>query len=328
MSRKKSPTLSALSPRVAIALALTLVSLTGASAGVQLKRPDLVVRITGPATASPGQDIGPLIKVQARNNGTAAAPGTTGSLDPANGFMIDVVLSTDTNVPAGFAAFSANFSEDVLLQGGRISNTTDLAPAATQPYPNLQGGNGKIPTDTPAGAYHLCARIDAGNKVAESNEGNNVSCARIKITGAKKPDLIVRVAAPDTARSGTDIGASVKLMALNVGGGPAPGTSGPLDPANGYMIDLVLSTDSNVPPGFATFSANFSEDVLLQGGRTSVTVDLAPGANKTYATGAGIPADTPTGSYQLCARIDPGSKVAESNESNNVMCRTIKIVHP
>jgi subtilase family serine protease len=94
------------------------------------------------------------------------------------------------------------------------------------------------------------------------------------------------------------------------------------------MIDIVLSTDTNVPPGFATFSPNFSEDVLLLGARTSNTIDLAPGASKVYATGAGIPADTPTGNYQICARIDSGSKVAESNEANNVMCRAIKITHP
>jgi hypothetical protein len=310
-----------------LVLVLTIISIAGAelqSASVPKLMPDLVVKISGPPTANAGDDIGPLIKVLARNIGTATAPGTTGTLDPSNGFMIDVVLSTDMTVPSGFATFSPNFSEDALMQGGRISNTTDLAPGASKLYAT----GGGIPADTPTGSYYVCARIDSGGKVAELNERNNVSCSRIRIRGSRKPDLVVRVRAPALAKSGSDIGPSVRLVAHNIGTGPAPGTTGVLDPSNGYMIDLVLSTDTNVPAGFATVSPNFSEDVLLQGGRTSKTIDLAPGALKAYPTGAGIPADTPTGIYQLCARIDPGSKVGESNEANNVMCVRIKVIHP
>jgi hypothetical protein len=273
-----------------------------------------------------------MVKVLARNVGLAAAPGTSGVLSPSNGFMIDVVLSTDTNTPASFATFSPNFSEDVLLQGGRISNTTDLAPSTSKDYIGLEGGSGRIPVDTPGGAYFVCARIDSGNKVAESDESNNTSCAQIKISsptqGKGKPDLIVRLTGPSSATAGSDIGASVKLVAGNTGTGAAAGTVGSLDPSNGYMIDLILSTDLTVPTGFATFSPNFSEDVLLRGGRASRTIDLAASTHQAFPIGAGIPADTPAGSYQLCARIDPGSKVAESNEGNNTHCIPLKIGKP
>ena len=145
-------------------------------------------------------------------------------------------------------------------------------------------------------------------------------------SGEKRPDLIARITAPAIAKAGVDIGPLVKLAARNIGGAPAPGTTGALDPANGYMIDLVLSKDMLVPPDFATFSPSFLEDALLQGARTSNTSDLAPGAMKTYPTGARIPANTPTGSYFLCARIDPGNKVAESNEANNVACVPVKVI--
>lgn len=314
-----------------LVLAITTISMLGAplqSANAPKLLPDLVVKISGPATANAGDNIGPMIIAVAKNIGTATAPGTTGTLAPPNGFMIDVVLSTDMTVPSGFAAFSPNFSEDVLLQGGRISNTTDLAAATSKIYPGLEGGNGKIPTDTPTGNYYLCARIDPGSKVMELNESNNVSCTKIKISGGKKPDLVTRLSAPPTAKSGADIGPSVKLVAYNIGTAAAAGTVGVMSPPNGYMIDLVLSTDANMPSGFAVFSPNFVEDALLKGGRTSNTIDLAPAANKAYAAGAGIPADTPTGNYYICARIDPGSKVAESNEANNVTCVRIKIKHP
>jgi hypothetical protein len=331
MSRQKSFLPSGFLVRSTLILALTLIPITGAlfaSVYAQTRRPDLIVRINGPAMASVGDNIGPMVNTLARNIGAAPAPGTTGTLDPPNGFMIDVVLSTDMNVPPGFANFSPNFSEDVLLQGGRISNTTDLAPATSKNYPNLQGGSGKIPIDTPTGNYFLCARIDAGSKVAESNEGNNVACTRIRIMGPKRPDLVVRLNAPARAVSGSNIGPLVRVRASNIGGSTAPGTTGTLDPPNGYMIDLVLSTDTNVPASFATFSPNFSEDVLLQGGRISNTLDLAPGASRLYPTGAGIPADTPTGMYHLCARIDSGNKVSESNEGNNLTCVRIRIVRP
>jgi len=59
----------------------------------------------------------------------------------------------------------------------------------------------------------------------------------------------------------------------------------------------------------------------LKGGRVSRTADLAPGAFRQYAVGAGIPADTPPGDYFLCATVDPGGAVPESNEGNNTTCR-------
>ena len=142
-----------------------------------IARPDLIVRLQAPHVAFAGQDISALIRLFARNIGPAPAPGTNGVINPAGGYMIDVVLSRDGNVPEGFAVFSPNFVEDELLRGGRTSNTADLAPGATRVYP----GQGVIPADTPSGNYFLCARIDPGNRVAESNELNNTSCVQIHI---------------------------------------------------------------------------------------------------------------------------------------------------
>jgi hypothetical protein len=135
-----------------------------------------------------------------------------------------------------------------------------------------------------------------------------------------KPDLVVLIQSllgPITAKPGDDVGPRLRLVARNIGRVAAPGTIGILDPANGYMIDLVLSTDGNIPAGFAMYSPNFAEDVLLKGGRVSRTVDLAPGGAAAYRVGAMIPVDTPPGNYFIGARIDPGSRVAESNENNN-----------
>jgi hypothetical protein len=141
--------------------------------------------------------------------------------------------------------------------------------------------------------------------------------------GQRMPDLQVRLSAPATAVAGTNIGNQVRLAVRNGGQAPAPGT----DTAgnNGYMVDLMLSSDTNTPAGWATHSTSYHEDVLLTGGRVSNTKTLGPGQQKSYPVGAGIPANTPTGSYYLCAKVDPGKKVAESNENNNVTCRPIRI---
>jgi hypothetical protein len=139
-----------------------------------------------------------------------------------------------------------------------------------------------------------------------------------------KPDLVVRIlGAPATARAGDDIGPALKIVAKNIGGSTAAGTSSAGD--NGYMIDLVLSGDTNVPEGFATFSSSFIDDALMAGGRVSNTQDLAATTSASYPAGAGIPSDTPPGAYYLCARIDPANKIAESNEANNVECVKLKI---
>jgi hypothetical protein len=160
---------------------LAVVSSVSIAQGVPERRPDLMARLTGPRVAAAGQDISRLVQLWAGNRGTAVAPGTRGAIDPANGYMIDLVLTTDPQVPEGFANYSPNWVEDVLLRGGRVSNTVDLHPGALRRY-NV---GAVIPADTPPGRYLLCARIDAGNRVAESNEHNNAAFWPIQIVARR-----------------------------------------------------------------------------------------------------------------------------------------------
>lgn len=286
-----------------------------------LKRlPDLQVKFTCPSTILAGTNIGSQIQLKVWNSGNAPAAGTDTAGN--NGYMVDLMLSTDTNTPAGWAIYSANFGEDVLLQGGRISNTKTLKPGESKIYP-VGGG---IPADTPPGVYYICAKVDAGNKIAELKETNNTFCKRVRIKSGQTerlPDLRVKFTCPTNIVAGTNIGSQIKLKVGNFGNAPAPGT----DTAgnNGYMVDLMLSTDTNTPAGWAVYSANFSEDVLLQGGRISNTKTLNPGQSRIYSVGGGIPADTPTGTYYICAKVDAGNKVTESKEGNNSFCKRVYI---
>ena len=146
------------------------------------------------------------------------------------------------------------------------------------------------------------------------------------------PDLTAAIeGAPAAADAGADIGRSLRLVGRNSPLPPgaarsratAAGTRG--GASRGYMLDLVLSSDADVPTGPATFSATFAEDVLLSGGRVSDTPDLAAGGAAVQRVGALIPADTPPGKYFLCARIDPMNQIIETDENNNVACVAIKI---
>jgi len=102
------------------------------------------------------------------------------------------VLSTDEVVPPGLAVYAPAWREDVMLRGGRISRTPDLAPGAERmfegslemlgtpasPYHYLKF---PIPTGTPAGNYFVCAVIDSNRVIAEDNEINNVTCHRVRL---------------------------------------------------------------------------------------------------------------------------------------------------
>ena len=254
------------------------------------------------------------VEVTARNSGTTMAPGTETS---QSSYMIDFVLSTDAHVPAGFASFSSSFDEDVLLAGGRISNTGDLFPDLDVAYAET----GALPVDTPPGDYQLCVVIDPGNGVEELDETNNVLCQSLTVADLQ-PDLeIVGAAFSNQIEPGGQI--DVEVIARNSGTFMAMGTE---TSQAAYMIDIVLSTDTDVPADFAVYNAAFEEDVLLLGGRISNTHDLEAGAEEAYVESSWLPADTPPGQYQLCLVVDPGNDVEESDETNNSYCRPLTVV--
>ena len=136
-------------------------------------------------------------------------------------------------------------------------------------------------------------------------------------------DLIVSAVGPTEAKPGEEI--PVKLPVKNIGAS-APGTIDETE--NGYMVDIVLSTDDFAPIKFAKFSPHFFEDVLLKGGRVSRTQTLPPGERIEYAVRVVIPVDAPPGDYHLCAVVDPGTVVQESNENNNVACSRLRLSSP
>jgi len=136
--------------------------------GIYGCRPDLTCSIECQTESYPGEELEGNINVILENRGNRAA----------NDFFVDLVLSTDTTIPVDFAIHSPNFTEDVLLEGGR-EHVDSLGPGASL---NLTlNGIDKIPDDTPLGNYYLGVVVDSGKTVSESNEVNNTAVCNTKI---------------------------------------------------------------------------------------------------------------------------------------------------
>jgi hypothetical protein len=159
-----------------------------------VRQPDLVIRqldLGASNVVTVGEDLAGRLRIKVANIGTGDAPGTIapdGTIRPVGtGYMIDLVLSADTVVPAGFATVplpaGSAFVEDGLLQSGRVSRTQDV-PAGSEVLmpvgaPIFNDVGGVIPLQAPTGPMFLCGRIDPGNTVVESEEGNNVTCIEV-----------------------------------------------------------------------------------------------------------------------------------------------------
>ncbi|MBN1196432.1 MAG: hypothetical protein JXA62_03410, partial [Candidatus Aminicenantes bacterium] len=129
-------------------------------------------------------------------------------------------------------------------------------------------------------------------------------------------DLTARISCPGIASAGQELGKTIQVTVKNLGQVTAAR----------FAVDLVLSTDTAVPVKYASYSANFQEDCLLQGGREH-EFNLAGGETRIVTLNGNnrIPADTPPGTYYLAAVIDAGDEVSESNERNNVVLCRLKI---
>ncbi|MBC1300395.1 CARDB domain-containing protein [Trichormus variabilis] len=151
------------------------------------------------------------------------------------------------------------------------------------------------------GNYYLIYYADADGYVSESNENNNAFGTLINITSAGNPDLIIQnPTAPTTASVGNTIQLSYQVRNQGLGNAVASTTR------------FYLSRDT-------TFS---TDDVLL--GSDSVA-SIAAGAVSSETASIVIANSIAAGNYHLLFRTDADNNLAESNETNNLVSRTITI---
>lgn len=144
----------------------------GRAAGGRPAPQDLSVSLGRcPAVVHPGQSLGSTLAVTAKSTCRTALCA----------IAVDLVLASSAiwPVPAPYFRYRPKYSSGVLLRGGRELVSWDRPGSIAV---RLTGAN-VIPADTPPGYYYLGAVVDAGNKVSEANELNNIALRKIRVTG-------------------------------------------------------------------------------------------------------------------------------------------------
>jgi len=166
-------------------------SLAGNQISIGSKVDLIVSAISGPTSASPGQQVAST--ATAKNQGNANA----------GQFYVSVYLSTDSIIT----------KDDIEMGSGFISG---LAPGGQQTLTI----NSTISASVAPGSYYIGAIADSRNNVAESNENNN-SLAGNRMTISRSDLLMVSVSGPTSATPGQQIG--VVATVKNQGNGSSGG---------------------------------------------------------------------------------------------------------
>ena len=258
-----------------------------------LVKGDLTITITQcPKTeVKPGEDLNAGFVVQARSSFAG----------PLKDIAVDIILTSNPTypVPAPYAVYSPNYSNNVLLKGGR----EHISFTGPGPVNVKLNGTNTIPADTPAGLYYLGAVIDAGNKANEINERNNVHFCRVMVKGeqpARLADLVIPSVTFQKVKEGVDSQGkpywifNVIITVKNQGGAAA----GP------FKVLL----ERNVGAGGAYTVACPTCTIGVMG--------LAAGATTTLPPRQFNNANNMNSLFRATADI--GNHVPESNEANNM----------
>jgi hypothetical protein len=130
---------------------------------------DLAVQLHYPVQATPGQNLQSEVAVAIENKGSAAA----------KNIVLEIVLSSDNQIPQKAAVVSDQFTEDVRLGDGR--EIIPLLEAGQQLTVNFHGTL-KIPADTPPGKYYLGVVADPENQINEISKENNIDSGFIMLS--------------------------------------------------------------------------------------------------------------------------------------------------
>jgi subtilase family serine protease len=222
------------------------------------------------------------------------APSTAGA-----GKNIIITETTKNNGPGDVGASTTIFylSTDTTVDANDALLGSRSVSALTAGTSSAGSTAVTIPAGIASGMYYIIAQADGGTVVREINENNNTFSRSINIG----LDLVVSaVTAPSTAGAGTSI--SITDTTKNNGPGDI-GTS---------ATGIYLSTDSMLD----------GSDLLL--GSRAVP-DLVAGATNAGTTAVTIPAGTTAGTYYIIIKADKDDAIAELNEYNNTLLKTVAV---
>ncbi|MGA7827410.1 MAG: hypothetical protein WCA04_07115 [Geobacteraceae bacterium] len=158
---------------------------------IPLARPDLVVSLSCPSQTTAGDNLAVVVTIT--NKGLVKALGT--SEGPANkAYMVDLLWSADSVIPEKPAVQPVyqgqtknDFVEDMLVLGGRISNTKSILPGKSVTY-TLPA---YVPRNMQPGVYWLGAYVDSQGHVTEASEKNNTSATKVLVGTAQSTNTTV-----------------------------------------------------------------------------------------------------------------------------------------
>jgi subtilase family serine protease/subtilisin family serine protease len=250
-----------------------------------------------------------VIETQEANNTAARAFRIGGDLMvatltlPATAAAGAEIMVSDTTRNQGGGAIMASVTR-FYLSANTALDAADVLLAGYHGVPELPAGASSvastmvmIPATIAAGTYHLFAKADADNAVAETQELNNTMLRAMQIGG----DLLVSALAVPTKGAANSV-IVVTDTTTNQGGGAVTAS----------VTRYYLSTNTALD----------GSDIPLAGSRD--VPELAGVAGNSGSTTVTIPAVAP-GTYYVIAKADADNSVVESREDNNTTARSISI---
>ena len=195
---------------------------------------------------------------------------------------------------------SGNFDVKFYLDTDGVIETSDTLLATVSRKSIAASGSQSwtqtltLPKSLAAGDYFIRMILDPTSRINEADEGNNVGSAQLMVvSGTPRPDFqISGLGPPESAAAGTTI--TVNASVDNLG----TATSG------NFEVKFYLSSDDQIT----------SSDLMLK----SVTrPKLAAGEFQAWEQSLSLPKSVTEGNYYFGLIVDPASRVAESDETNN-----------
>ena len=257
-------------------------------------KPDLVVTDISWTPAKPASGDAVTMKATIKNQGDAPTPAGT---------KHGVIFTFDDGA-AGPGVWSD-------------THTTSIAPGQWVTL-TANGGSAGAAWKAVEGTHTVKATVDDVNRIAESNENNNLRTEQITVSKAGsgstptptpapsgKPDLVVTEISWTPAKPASGDAVTMKATVKNQGNAPTP--------AGTKLGVLFTFNDGAAGPGVWS---------------DTHTAAVAPGASVTVtATGgsAGATWKAVSGTHTVKATVDDVNRIAESNENNNVMSKEIVV---
>lgn len=199
----------------------------------------------------------------------------------------DATLSYVVNSPIDVPAYFIDFLLDADGSGGISGGDPVVSVVNGSPAPGAYTQTASFVGNPPASGQKVFARVDLGNAVVETDEGNNIAEA----TNTAPTDLVANLFGSLTYDSNTQT-ATLNYEVISPAAVPA------------YQILFLLDGDGNLTPSFGDTLVGIQAGITTAGLHTTTQAFAGPNA--------------PASGQAIFAILDLAGAVTEVNELNNI----------